>query len=221
MKLDPIVREKYPDFIAGYVLVSGVTIEAAVEGLVDRKREVFSELKARHGGTQVTEIPEIAAYRNFFRTLGADPASYRPANEYLLRRVLDDKFPSVNNVVDCCLLASVEHYVSGGVYDVLKVKGEAKTTLAGPTESPFELIDGRKLAPKPNEIILRDDQKIISSYMLGDSKLAKISHETSTALVTLWNAPGIPKERMDAAVKAVSTYTRRYCGGHVDQATVL
>jgi len=27
MKLDSLVREKYPEFIAGYVRVSGVTIE--------------------------------------------------------------------------------------------------------------------------------------------------------------------------------------------------
>jgi DNA/RNA-binding domain of Phe-tRNA-synthetase-like protein len=221
MKLDPIVRERYPDFAAGYVLVSGVTIETTVEGLVERKREVFSELKAKYAGVQVTEIPEIRAYRSFFKIMGADPSSYRPAPEYLLRRVLDDRFPAINNLVDSCLLASVEHFISGGVYDKQKLVGDARTTLAAEGEKPFELIDGRKLIPKPNEVILRDDQKILSAYTLGDSKLAKVAHETSTALVVLWNAPGISKENMEAAVKTIGTYARKYCGGHIEKSEIL
>jgi len=31
MKLDPFVRERYPDFIAAYASVSGVTMEPMVE----------------------------------------------------------------------------------------------------------------------------------------------------------------------------------------------
>jgi DNA/RNA-binding domain of Phe-tRNA-synthetase-like protein len=219
--LDPIVRERYPDFSAGYVEVSGVTIEPTVEGLVGRKQEVFSELKGKYGGVQITEIPEVKAYRSFFKLMGADPSSYRPAPEYLLRRMLDDRFPAINNLVDSCLLASLEHFISGGVYDVLKLKGEPRTTLAVEGEKPFELIDGRKLVPRPGEIILRDDQGIISAYTLGDSKLAKITYGTSKALVVLWSAPGIPKENMEAAVESIGIYARKYCGGHVERGEVL
>lgn len=221
MKLDPIVREKYPDFLAGYLLVSGVTVEQTVEGLVDRKRAVFSDLKTRFGGLPITEIPEVKHYRNFFKVMGADPSSYRPAPEYLLRRALDDRFPAINNVVDSCLLASVEHFISGGVYDVLKLKGEAATTLATGSEEPFELIDGRKLPPRPNEIILKDAQKIVSAYTIGDSKHAKITYETSTVLMVLWNAPGIPRSNMEAAISSLTAYAKKYCGGHVDKAEIL
>ncbi|MFN4133432.1 MAG: B3/4 domain-containing protein [Candidatus Hadarchaeales archaeon] len=221
MKLDPAVREKYPDFLAGYLMVSGVTVEQTVEGLVERKRAVFSDLKAKFGGLPITDIPEVKHYRNFFKAMGADPSSYRPAPEYLLRRVLDDRFPAINNVVDSCLLASVEHFISGGVYDVLKMKGEPVTTLATGEEGPFELIDGRKLPPKPDEIILKDAQRIISAYTIGDSKYAKITFETSGVLVVLWNAPGIPRSNMEAAISSLSTYFKKYCGGHVDNMEIL
>ena len=111
MKLDSLVREKYPEFIAGYVRVSGVTIEPSVEGLVERKREIFSDLKARYGAVPALDISEVKAYRAFFKAMGADPSSYRPAPEFLLRRALDDRFPAINNVVDSCLLATVENWV--------------------------------------------------------------------------------------------------------------
>ena len=220
MKLDPKVREKYPDFIAGYVLVSGVTIEPTVEGLVERKREVFSEIKARCGATSVLDLPEAKIYRAFFKAMGADPSSYRPAPEFLLRRALDDRFPAINNLVDSCMLATVEHWIAAGVYDLDKVKGQALTTLAGEAK-PFELIDGRKLSPKPDEIVLRDDQKMLAAYTLGDAKAAMVTQKTSNALIALWNAPGIGRERVEAALGAVATYVRKYCGGHVEQSEVL
>ena len=220
MKLDPRVREKYPDFVVGYVLVSGVTIEPTVEGLVERKREVFSDLKARYGTLNVQDLAEVKAYRAFFKTMGADPSSYRPAPEYLLRRALDNRLPAINNLVDVCLLTAVEHWVAAGVYDAEKIKGDALTTLAVETE-PFELIDGRKLSPKPDEVVLRDDKKLLAAYTLGDSKAAMLTQKTSNVLIVIWNAPGIGRERVETAVNALATYTRKYCGGHVERSEIL
>lgn len=220
MKLDPKVREKYPDFVAGYVWVSGVTIEPTVEGLLERKRQIFSDIKARYGAINILDIPEVKAYRALFKAMGADPSSYRPAPEYMLRRALDDRFPAINNLVDSCLLATVEHWASAGVYDLEKVKGEVRTTLATEAQT-FELIDGRKLSPKPGEIILRDDQKIMSAYTLGDAKAAMVTQKTSNALIAVWNAPGIGRERVEASVNSLAIYARRYCGGHVERTEVL
>lgn len=220
MKLDPRVREKYPDFVVGYVLVSGVTIEPTVEGLVERKREVFSDLKTRYGALDVLDLAEVKAYRAFFNAMGADSSSYRPAPEYLLRRALDDRFPSINNLVDACLLATVEHWVAAGVYDAEKIKGDALTTLAVEPK-PFQLIDGRKLSPKPDEVVLRDDQNILAAYTLGDAKAAMVTQKTSNALVVLWNAPGIGRERVETAVNTLATYTRKYCGGHVERSEII
>lgn len=220
MKLDPKVRERYPDFVAGYVWVSGVTIEPAVEGLVERKRQIFSDIKARYGALNILDLPEVKAYRAFFKVMGADPANYRPAPEYLLKRALDDRFPAINNLVDSCLLATVEYWASAGVYDLEKIRGEARTTLATEIQ-PFELIDGRKLSPKLGEIIFRDDQKVLSAYTLGDAKAAMVTQKTTNALFVIWNAPGIGRERVEASANALAVYARKYCGGHVEQIEVL
>lgn len=220
MKLDPKVREKYPDFVAGYVLASGITVEPAVEGLIERKQQVFSDIKAKLGAADLLELPEVKAYRAFYRAMGADPASYRPSPEYLMKRALDDRFPSINNVVDSCLLATVEHWVSAGVYDLEKAKGDVRTTLAAEAV-PFELIDGRKLSPKPGEVVLMDDQKVLSAYTLGDAKATMVTHKTSRILIAVWNAPGIGREYVEAAVNSLAVYARRYCGGHIEHTEVL
>lgn len=220
MKLDPAVREKYPGFIAGYVMASGVTVEPAVEKLEEKKTQVLGELKAKLGASDPAGLPEIKTYRDFFGAMGVDPSSHRPAPEYLLRRALDDRFPSVNNAVDSCLLASVEHMVSVGVYDLEKVRGELRTTLATDT-APFELIDGRKVSPRPGEVILRDDQRVLSAYTAGDAKATMVTYKTSRIGIVVWNAPGISRERVEAAVNSLAIYARKYCGGYVERVEVL
>jgi len=159
-------------------------------------------------------------YRALFKAMNADPSSYRPAPEYLLRRALDDRFPAINNLVDSCLLVTVEHWVTAGVYDFEKIKGEAVTALASEPK-PFELINGRRLSPKPGEIILRDDEKLLSSFTLGDAKAAMITPKTTNALIVLWNAPGIERKRVEEALNTVAVYARRYCGGHLEKSEVI
>lgn len=220
MRLDPSVRERYPEFISGFVSVSGVTIEPQVEGLEEEKRRVFGELKTKYSSVPVVDIPEVRSYRTFFKAMGADPSSYRPAPEYLLRRVLDDRFPAINNLVEACLLATVEHWVIVSAYDADEIRGEAVVTTAAGPES-FKLINGRELTPKSGEIVLRDDEKLICAYTLGDAKATMIKPQTSNVLVVLWNAPGIERERMDRALESVTRYARKYCGGHVEESKIL
>ncbi|MEM2878842.1 MAG: phenylalanine--tRNA ligase beta subunit-related protein [Candidatus Hadarchaeales archaeon] len=220
MKLDQKVRERYPEFAAGYAIVSGVTIEQAVEGLIERKEKVFSELKSKYASAEPSSIPEVLAYRNFFKQMGADPSSYRPAPEYLLRRMLEDRFPAINNLVDSCLLATLENWIPVGVYDMEKVKGDPVTTLSAGGES-FQLISGKNVTTKANEIVLRDGQKLMAAYTLGDAKATMVTIKTSNALIVAWNAPGVDGQRLSSALNAAATYARRYCGGHVEKIEVL
>jgi DNA/RNA-binding domain of Phe-tRNA-synthetase-like protein len=86
---------------------------------------------------------------------------------------------------------------------------------------PFELINGRNLPPKPQEVVLRDNEKLLSAYTIGDAKAGMVTHKTTNALILLWNAPGISKETMEEALKKVTTYARRCCGGHLEQGGIL
>jgi DNA/RNA-binding domain of Phe-tRNA-synthetase-like protein len=207
--------EKYQGFCAGYGHVSGVTVEQLVESLVERKQQVFSELKMKYGGLEVSQLPEVARYREFFKAMGADPSSFRPAPEYLLRRALEDRFPSINNVVDSCLIASVQHMVVTGVYDLEKVNGTVTTTLADRAEE-LQLIDGKTVPTKPGEVILRDQSRVLAAYTSGDNKVTMVTPKTSRVLVVVWNAPGVSREKVEAAVKDALLYLRKYCGGHVE-----
>gem|GEM_PF-566485 len=220
MKLDPAVMEKYPGFHSAYAFVSGVTVETEVEPLNERISGFIGELAPRLRAG-LDQIPEVRAFRETFAKMGRDPSVFRPHIENLLQSVAEGRFPKVNNVLDSCALASLEGMVSVRPYDVLKITGDVVTTLAGPSEKPLELEGGGREAPLPGEIVLRDSGKLLSAYTLGDSKAAKISFGTSSVLIVIWGAPGIPEDNVRRALDAVCLYARKYCGGHVDRKEIL
>lgn len=220
MKVDPSVKEKYPDFVTGYIIARGVKIEKTVSGLEEVKRKVFNELKAKYGTVPMNEISEIEIYREFYKVMGIDPSKLRPPTEYLLRRALDGRFPTVNNLVDSCLLATIQNWIVVGVYDLDSVKGEPKVTLASKIEK-FETIDGKQVMPAVGEVLLRDSVKVISGYTAGDAKASMVTPKTKNALMIAWNAPGIGKSKVEKALETISGYVKSFCQGKIEESKVL
>jgi DNA/RNA-binding domain of Phe-tRNA-synthetase-like protein len=220
MKLDPIVKERYPELVTSYAIVRDVVVRKTVAELEDVKRGLIEELKGKYQLEGLRAIPEIMAYRSFFKLIGADPSKQKPPVEYLLRRALTDRFPAINNVVDSCLLATVSHWIIIGAYDLDRIRGEPVVTVETEVEV-FELIDGRRVSPVIGDVILRDDEKIISAYSIGDSKACMITPKTKNVLLLSWNAPGIDRSRTEAALGVATDYLSRFCEGKVEEVKTL
>jgi len=220
MKVAPSVNKAYSEFVTGYIIARGVKIEKAGSGLEEVKHKVFGELKAKYGTVPMTKISEIELYREFYKAIGVDPSKLRPPAEYLLRRALDGRFPTINNLVDSCLLATIQHWTVVGVYDLDSVKGEPKVTLASKIEK-FETIDGKQATPVVGEPLLRDSVKIISAYTAGDAKASMVTPKTKNALIIAWNAPGISKSKVEEALATISGYAKNFCHGKIEESKVL
>jgi DNA/RNA-binding domain of Phe-tRNA-synthetase-like protein len=216
-QLDPQVVQKYPGFCVGYGHVSGVTVEQGVEGLEEKKQQVLSKLRSKYAGSDISGLPEIKCYRELLKKMGIET---RPRLEELLQEVLRGNFPSTNNVLESCLLVSIQHMVIVSAHDLEKVVGIATTTLAERAEE-IQLVDGRTVSTASGEIILRDQNKVLATLALGSSRAAAVTPKTSNVLVVVWNAPGVGKERVEAAVGDALLYLRKYCGGHVEGSEVL
>lgn len=220
MKIDSKVLETYPGLITGYAVVKGIKVERTIPSLEEMKCQIGEKLKAKYASVPLLEVPEIRAYREFYRAQGADPSKRRPPAEYLLRRSLEGRFPTINTLVDIALLATLEHWVIVGVYDFDKIKGEPIVTLASKIET-FETIDGKQINPEIGEVVVRDSEKIIAGYTAGDARATMITLETKSALIVFWNTPDISREQVEAALQSVTKYVNQYCSGKVEASGVL
>ena len=220
MRLTPSVKEKYPELAIGNAVVRNVKVEKTRKELEDRKKSVVKEVQEKYGSKPILEIPEVRAYRDFYKVMGVDPTKVRPPIEYLIRKAMSGSFLSINTLVDSCLLASVQHSAIVSVYDLDKTLGDLIVDLAKGSES-FQLIDGKTVTPSESEVLLRDGEKILTAYALGDARAGMVTPETRSALLIAWNAPGIDRGQVEAALNTTVEYVKEFCQGTVEKKEIL
>ena len=220
MELNPSVKRRYPELTIGYAIARNVKVERIEKKLEDEKKSVVKEIQGKYASTPVLEIPEVKAYREFYKALGVDPTKVRPPVEYLLRKAMAGSFPSINNLVDLCLLASVRHSAIVSVYDLDKTKGNLTIDIARGDET-LQLIDGRTVTPAMGEVLLRDEEKILTAYTLGDAKATMVTPQTKNALLIAWNVSGISRQQVEAALNLTTDYATRFCQATVEKSEIL
>jgi len=220
MRLDPVVRNRYPELMIGYATARDVKVERTVKKLEEEKQCILSEVREKYAPVPVLETMEVKAYREFYKAMGVDPTKMRPPVEYLLRKAIAGQFPVINNLVDSCLLASVKHGAIVSVYDLDKMRGIPMVTIAKQAET-FQLIDGRSVTPVIGEVLLRDDEKVLTAYTLGDARATMVTSQTKNALMVAWNAPGLGQGQVEAALSLAVDDVTRFCGATVEKSEVL
>ncbi len=220
MRLDPSVKGRHPELIVGYAIARDARVERRVKELEDEKQRVVSEFRGKYANVPASDVPEIRAYREFYKVMGIDPTKVRPPAEYLFRKAVAGQFPSINNLVDSCLLASLKHWSVVSVYDLERTVGAPLVTLAEKAES-LQLIDGRTVTPSVGEVLLKDDEKILTAYALGDAKATMVTLQTKNALMVAWNAPGIGGQQVGAALSLATDYAKRFCHAIIEKTEIL
>ncbi|MEM2904795.1 MAG: phenylalanine--tRNA ligase beta subunit-related protein [Candidatus Bathyarchaeia archaeon] len=216
VSVEPALERAYPGFASRFAVVTDINVKKVDGGLEAFKSRTLGELRTKHGAASITEIPHVVLFRSFFKAMGVDPSRFRSPPEYLLRRALADRFPSVNTLVDICLLLTAKHWVTVSAFDAAGLKGRVTMMLAKGSET-IQTIDGRTVALTPGEIILRDEEKVLSAYTVGDAQATMVTTATREALVTLWNAPGIPEQNLDATLAELRTLVAAYTSGVVEE----
>lgn len=104
------------------LLAAEVTVAATDPALDRALAEAVRAAAGRLEVSRAQDWPAVAATRAAYKSLGKDPARYRPAAEALLRRVAQGKgLLRVNNVVEVNNLLSLETGFSIGTYDLARL----------------------------------------------------------------------------------------------------
>jgi DNA/RNA-binding domain of Phe-tRNA-synthetase-like protein len=115
---------------------ANVTVEKHNENLWHEINGHLSHLTSSIKTEQINSIPQIAAMRSSYKTLGKDPSRYRGSAEALLRRVLSGKgLYQINTIVDINNLVSLESLNPVGSYDLERVSGAIELRVGAPGET--------------------------------------------------------------------------------------
>ncbi|WP_138946925.1 B3/4 domain-containing protein [Plantibacter sp. M259] len=159
--VDEAVFALRPDYRAFLVLADGLvpgpSDEASEALLLSAERRITQRLE----GGKPEELPEIAAWREAYRSFGAKPQRTRPSVEALVRRI-DDGLPRIDRITDTYNAISVGHLLPLGGENADAYIGPARLVRADGTED-FEVSAAGELTvehPEVGEVVWRDDQGV-------------------------------------------------------------
>jgi DNA/RNA-binding domain of Phe-tRNA-synthetase-like protein len=203
----------------GVVLLHDVTVRESDDGLAAAGEALARDLRARHGEAASADVPGVAAARALYKALGIDPTKTRPSNEALTRRLLKgEPLYRVNTLVDALNLASVEHQLPFGLYDLDCVEGDVTLRRGAPGEGYEGIRKGRvNVGDRPTLV----DAVGPFGNPTSDSLRTCIGLRTRNALVTGFApqdaSPGRVAEIMDRTAQLL----QRWNGGRIEGRAVL
>lgn len=188
ISFDPALAAALPDFAIGVIEAGSVRVSEHDVTLWNEIDACLADVAATLRVETVPDVPQIAALRRAYRTLGKDPTRYRGSQEALLRRVLKGKgLYHVNTVVDINNLVSIETCHSWGTFDAAKIEGPVLVRAGRPGETYYGI--GRDLLNVEGLPLLTDTQGPFGSPT-SDSERTKVTLETTSTLTCILSFTG-------------------------------
>ncbi len=193
LAISPALAGRFPDASVGWLLAD-VDVRPS-DPYVEALKENLAANLASRGITEenLTQQPDIAAWRDVYSAMGAKPSKYRSSLEALVRRVAKGQgLWNVSSVVDCYNCASVATFLPMGAHDTSRIDGvlTLRYGLAGEKFYPLgadaqhEVVD-----VDPRNVVYADGEKICCwLWNHRDTRLASVQEETKEAIFLIDSA---------------------------------
>lgn len=203
----------------GVLVLDGLSVREADEGLETERRAYGEELRARYAGERSADVPGAADARTLYKDLGLDPTKVRPSNESLLRRVLKgEALYRVNTLVDALNFCSLRSQLPFGLYDLDRVEPPVVLRRGGPGES-YEGIRKGDVHVEGRPVLV--DAKGPFGNPTSDSARTMITTACRRALVIVYAPARYERARLDRVLDQTAETLVRFCGGAVAQRRAL
>jgi DNA/RNA-binding domain of Phe-tRNA-synthetase-like protein len=222
LRVTPEIFELFPEARIALVIVRGVDNrfrEGAPLAALLREAQALAVTKLH--GVPLAEHPRIRCWREAYRAFGARPKDYPSSIENLARRALKgEPLRSINPLVDLYNVVSLTHLLPAGGEDLDAVEGDILLTRASESEPSVKLLgEGEERAPKPGEVLYKDDRgPICRRWNWKEAERTKLTEETRNAILVLEAVPPIAFAELEAAARELERLVLQHCGGRAEVA---
>ncbi len=208
--------ERFPDFRVAFVLAEPLTVAPVRSAALAAEIEAAeAECRARWGGTELSAIPGVAAWRMAYKGFGIKRTSYRSSVERLIKRVLAGQpLPEINALVDLYNMVSLASGLCLGCDDLDTTEGDLvfRFSRAGDSflDMGAEAGEDPNDPPKEGEVVYADARHILCRRWnwRQDARTASSAATRRAALTVQSNGFG----DAEAAAAELSRLIARECG---------
>src|SRR5262245_31609484 len=188
------IVESFPNYRVAVVVAEGLAIARERPPALDRLiRDREDEARARWAGTELSQIPGVAAWRAAYKAFGIKQTRYRSSVERLMKNVLAGRaLGGINAFVDLYNAVSLAHVLPLGADDLDKVAPPLAFRIAREGDSFVDMSDltedgaPEPEAPKPGEVVYADAEKVLCRrWNWRQDARSLITPETTRGVVTV------------------------------------
>ncbi len=209
------IAEAFPEYRVAVVVAEDLTISAerpaALDALIAQREAAARE---RWGGTELSQIPGIAAWRAAYKGFGIRQTRYRSSVERLVKNVLAGRpLARVNAFVDLYNAVSLAHVLPLGADDLDRMTPPLAFRYAREGDSFVDMAEEGDApeAPKPGEVVYADAAHVLCRrWNWRQDARSLITPQTRRAVVTV---QGHGTGDVSAGANDLIDLIGRSCGG--------
>jgi DNA/RNA-binding domain of Phe-tRNA-synthetase-like protein len=203
------ILERFPDYRVALVVARDLTVPAdAPKSTADYVTAAERAIVDEWGDRPVSELSEVAAWRQAYKGFGIRKTSYRPSVERLIRHIQrHGTLPRVNALVDFYNAVSVVFRMPAGADDLDKIEPPLAFRFSKDDDSFIPLGDRAKQndPPKPGEVVYADQRHVLCRRWnwYQDDRTAT-SAATRNAVITVQSLAGAGDHAVEEAAAALA-----------------
>lgn len=183
--------------------------DAAVDLLIEKAKQ--KALLVDELALETNSILE--GYRQMTITLGRSIKKFPPSALALIKTIQrTQNFPRINPFVDIYNAEVVNSMLSIGAHDLSKVHGDIYFRISTGDE-PFTAIGGDEKLTSKGDMVYADDHNILAWLNTRDSEFAKITPDTTDAILMIQGNPKTTLDHRQQVLEKVCHQIVQLCGG--------
>jgi DNA/RNA-binding domain of Phe-tRNA-synthetase-like protein len=190
--IDQTCFTKYPNFKAGILAMEGVENVVSHEEVQNKKTELENLIREKFSGftrEDLNKLAVIEAYNNYYRQF---EKTYHVRSQ--VESIIKGKsLPGVSAMLDAMFMAELKNMLLTAGHDLDTLKLPVSMAVADGTES-YVGMGGSEKKTYAGDLMMKDEQGIISSILNGPDSRTKIMPSTRNVLFAVYIPAEIDKE---------------------------
>ena len=131
------------------------------------------------------------------------------------------KSMSVSGLVNSMFMAEMKNMILTAGHDLAKISGAVSLKVATGQES-YVCMNGRETKTIQGDIMITDDESVLSSILRGPDGRTSIDEETEQVLYTIYAPTGIDEKEIISHMDDIESYVRLFSpGSNLELKTVI
>jgi DNA/RNA-binding domain of Phe-tRNA-synthetase-like protein len=204
---------------AGAVVFRNVQIQARTPALDEAIRSEARNVQARYeSSSAIRALPEVVAFRELLRQVGADPRRDQPSVERLLGYALKrGDLPAVNSLVDAYNLISIRSLCSLGAHDLDRIDPPVSLKVMKGHETFTPLGSDKPTSIGAGEFGYMDASgRVICRLDVVQADFSKVTIATRNVMLIVEGTAAHDPEHLRRTVEIIITAVTEHCGGRAE-----